>query len=249
MFAPHGFISLAEIVERLSEEANVWRLATPHSDDPKPGGEFDLETFSLNDENWERHVGYLRWLLSCFLNRHEKNLFVCSQNGTALKLSEALVQRHHVYDGPFDDTKFGWKSIAEHLSDPFTFISGTGYVIDIEQGRKWLAPEEMEFIVRVVERIDKCPVCWPLPTGSFEVNWRSLCGILPLGSSVERDMSPAAVSRRILELWSKNNSLNKSQLKELAAPAQSHRQFQLAWVMAAQENPDLTRPGRRGGKS
>ncbi len=65
----------------------------------------------------------------------------------------------------------------------------------------------------------------------------------------DQEMSPRAVSKRILAAWRSNGTMVRDEIKELVAPSQSHRKFLLAWGLAAQDEPAITNPGRRKGKS
>jgi hypothetical protein len=63
------------------------------------------------------------------------------------------------------------------------------------------------------------------------------------------DMSPRAVSLRILEAWHENKSLVLSDLKQIIAPDMSTRQFRFAWGLAVMDEPALSKPGRRKQQS
>ena len=245
MFAAEGFISLSEIVEILADLATEWRLANPHRDDPEPNGIPSDVEFGYADPNWHRSAAYREWLLQCFLNRHEMNLFATTPNGRALKLSGTLVQRHHLYDGLFEDNPDGWRGMVEHTKDPFTFINKARYSIDLAQAEAFSHCEGMAEILPLVAKLDNYPVCWPLPKIGGRLDWLSICGVSKGIEKQSLDMSPAAVSKRILQAWSQNPKLTKSQIKVAIAPSLSVRQFGLAWSIAASENPKIAAPGRK----
>ncbi|PDT39829.1 MULTISPECIES: hypothetical protein [Sinorhizobium] len=53
----------------------------------------------------------------------------------------------------------------------------------------------------------------------------------------------------ILELWREDPFLTKAEFKSRLFPEMSIRQFELHWKQASEINPEITKPGRRGGKS
>jgi len=59
------------------------------------------------------------------------------------------------------------------------------------------------------------------------------------------DMSPKAVSKRILEAFRSDRSLVQSELKAIVGPHMSVRQFRFAWGLAVMDEPALSKPGRR----
>jgi hypothetical protein len=242
MFAPEGYISLEEIAEILDELAQEWRLSTPHDDDPKPGGYFDNDTFSFIDDEWQRSGAYSGWLMQCFLNRHETNLYVCTPPGRPLKVARSLVRRIRMYDGPFLDQKTNWASLIDHLKNPFWCISTDGHMIDVNYAGSVTGVSEPDLFL---SKLDQYPVCWPLPKSSSKIDWLSVCGVDAEASKARADLSPMAVCKGILSVWRNDTALRKSEIKELVAPTLSARQFQLGWTLAAQENPTIAAPGRK----
>ncbi|MCY1128024.1 hypothetical protein OU426_14265 [Frigidibacter sp. RF13] len=245
MFAPEGFISLFEIKEVFAELAREWRLANPHPDDPEPHGIPSDETFGYADPNWQREAAYCEWLMQGFLNQQERNLYASTSDGRAIKLAALLVQRHHVFDGPFEDWPKGWQSILDHVQDPFTFVNAAGYRIDLSHAKKFAHFADLEDILPFVAKVDGCPVCWPLPRNGRRLDWLELCGVPKTTSQPKLDLSPDAVSKRILQTWNENQKLTRSQIKDIVAPGLSARKFGIAWAIAVSANSKLSVPGRK----
>lgn len=242
MFAPEGYLSLDEIFLILGDIAMDWRLGAPHPNDPTPGGTFQDNPFLVEDENSNRSAAYQEWLFHSFLNRHESNLFASTASGRALKLSPSVVGRHRVYSGPFFDEPAVWNSIVEHLADPFDLVSKVGFRIDLQKGKTYPGFADFEPLLR---SIDQLPVCWPLPREAGDIDWKSVCGISDYSDGRDLNLSPKSVSQAILQVWRDDSRLRKKEIKERVAPTLSHREFAFAWRMAAVEEPDIVKPGRK----
>jgi hypothetical protein len=245
VFAPEGFISLDEIECILDDIAWEWRLATPHRDDPSPGGFLEADTFDFVDDAGNRHVAYRKWLFQSFLNRHERNLYACSSNGKPLKLSMNLVSRFKLFDGPFLDTRKDWDSIISHLDDYFNCISCHGYTISVEQARKWNSEETFSKIRATLEIIDALPVCWKLPRDTDAISWLKVCGVDERQRTLPSDMSVKSISERILAVKNEAPTMTRADVREVVAPTISFGLYRLAWSAAAQKEPWISKPGRK----
>lgn len=242
MFAPEGYLSLSEIEDIFGQLADNWRLETPNPDDPEPSGIYVPEQFSFIDDNYLRGEAYRQWLFQCFLNNEEGNLYACTPSGNALKLAPAILLRLRVYDGPFPDNPSGWKSLAAHVASPFFYISRNGYRIDFEQARRFSGGVDVNSTFLM---LDQLPVCWKLPASGKKIDWMSICGVEKRLPMHPLNSSPAAVAKGILQLNSLQPKLTKQEIKSKVAPTLSVRAFDHAWLLAKQENPSLTRPGRK----
>lgn len=242
MFAPEGYISLDELVGILDTIAMEWRFATPHPNDPKPGGSFVDNSFHFIDDKRVRGDAYREWLFQCFLNRHENNLFACTESGRALKLSRSVVLRLRVFDGPFIDMPEHWIVMTKHLEDIFLNISTDGYKIDIEKAERF---SRGGLINPTLAKLDQLPVCWPLPKPIDKLDWNVVCGVSTDNEKNRFDMSPQSISKRILLEKRRNPALSREEIKEIVAPTVSHGQFRLGWTLASQENPSISKPGRK----
>lgn len=242
MFAPEGYISLDELVGILDTIAMDWRFATPHPNDPKPGGCFVKDSFHFIDDERVRSDAYRDWLLQCFLNRHENNLFACTKSGRALKLSKSVVLRLKLYDGPFIDTPEQWSSITKHLEQPFLYISEDGYKIDFERAENFSGGVDVN---PTLAMLDQLPVCWPLPKPIDRLDWNLICGISDDTEKNSFNMSPQSICQRILLEKRRSPALSRAEIKEIVAPTASHGQFRLGWTLASQEDPSISKPGRK----
>jgi hypothetical protein len=246
MFAPLGFVSLEEVYERLSDEAEKWRVSTPHEADPFPSGERDENAWNyISDRNYRRPLAYTEWLFQCFLNRHEGELFACGSNGMPLKLSLSIVRRFKFYDGAFQDDPNGWDGIVSHTQDPFTNISRFGFVISLDQARKWLHEAELFPILPTLQMIEAAPVCWRLPNGGPVSDWLGVCGVAKEDGNQNTDVSLVAICGRILEAKRRDPAIARDEIKDLVSPTVSWGLFRLAWAMAASKEPSISKPGRK----
>lgn len=242
MFAPSGYLSLAEIIEIFDGIALSWRNATRHPSDPTPGRHFDPRTGQSNDENWERGEAYRIWLLHRFLNKQEHNLFACALDGLVLKLSRNAVARVREYHGLFHDSPDDWRLIVKSLGKPFHFISCDGYKIDHSIANSHSRGGKIDHPLTM---LDGLPVCWKVPMPVDQLDWAEICEIpkeAPLGIG---QLSPAGVARAILNVRSGDKKMTKAKIKALVAPSMSVRQFESAWRLAKQEEPGLGRAGRK----
>lgn len=192
MFAPEGYISLAEVYESLACVARQWRAATPNIHDTTQEKTENWLDFNL-DPGWNRELAYKDWLMNCFMNEQERSLFATHPNGSAIKLASSIVQRHKTYDGDFDDTPEGWQSIIEHLKDPFIFIENSYYTIDLHNITDWLDMEEWGGAYSILKPLDKSPLCWKIPNEKA-IDWRKTCGIDNVGQQKKSRGRPEKVS-------------------------------------------------------
>ncbi|MDS9467928.1 hypothetical protein RGQ15_10160 [Paracoccus sp. MBLB3053] len=175
MWCPDGFISLAEIYEKFAEISSQWRLATPNQYDVQQEEKRSWLDFNV-DLGWDRELAYKVWLMNCFLNAEEGNLYAAHPNGNSVKLSTIVVRRGKVYDGDFQDDPQGWRSIIDHLKDPFMFVEDLFYTIDLRDVTDSPDMDEWAAAYHILKPLDRCPVCWKMPTGS-EPDWKKVCGI------------------------------------------------------------------------
>ena len=190
MFAPEGFVSLHQIHQELARLAADWREATPHPDD---AGAEPPDFFNFNiDPGWGRETAYRDWLLQCFLNREERNLYACTPDGTPLALSEAVVRRHHFMDGPFEDEPEFWQATVDHLRDSFSYLDPIYFVISLDKLDDVIERDALGIALEVLRSLDKCPVCWKLPN-SDKIDWWAICGVTTVQQNARAGGRPRKV--------------------------------------------------------
>lgn len=165
MYAPEGYVSLAEVNDLLAREARAWINKTPY---PTRKNETPGASKLSPAEEWNRETAYHVWLMDGFLNAEAGNLYACLPNGRAVKLAGDALLRPVTGEWGFDDSPSGWQDIFELVSDPFTFIEPVHFTIDLSRVEDSEDLEEFTPILRALEVLNGCPVCWRVPAGADE---------------------------------------------------------------------------------
>jgi hypothetical protein len=219
MFAPDGWIPLSEVYQYFSDY---------FSENPSLGSiQF------TGDEPFE-----LTWDFAQLFD----HAYICTVNGEILNGPPRLVQTSNECD---------------HINFHVNLYYGTVGSGEIQEQTEF--PHEItsprEYAERLYGPFYGCPIVYPLE--EFLKHLEILSSTEEVGDNLaeseeattDLDMSPKAVSTRILQVWKDNRSLTLKEIKTLIAPNQSFRKFRFAWTLATMNEPSLSRPGRKSTRS
>lgn len=241
MFAPLGYITLADVRHNLAGEAEKWRLSRLRHEASTSDSSFG-EIMQSSPTNL-RSIAYIYWLFQCFLNRHESQLFAAFPNGNLVSLSLDAVKRRKIYNGSFPEAYDDCKKLIDHVEDTFLYICETTCLIDVNLVDKRHKSNSSELIKAALESLHACPVCWKMPAGT--IDWMEICGVSENLTGDFQDMSAKAIAIRILSEKSCDPSLTREEIKERVAPTVSYGRFRQSWSLAAEQDPSISKPGRK----
>lgn len=215
MFAPEGWISLRDVYQYF-----VWYFSENETLGPY---------VFTGDESYE-----LTWTFA----GDATSLSVCLPSGVVLKASRQLVETHNecYHENEHVNLHFGTIGSgsvlsANHFPDDLTLKNYLKVTYGPFRNLPIVFREEefdafLEGLIADEETVD----------GETD---------LVVGNSSKEDLSPRAVSERILREWEHNPLLTFAALKEKVASNLSFRAFRFAWGLAAMKQPKLSSPGRR----
>lgn len=170
--------------------------------------------------------------LTWYFADEAKQLAVCTAEGEAVSASRLLVEVSNVFDHENRHINLYFGTVGS--GDILQADSFPGGVFSLEQ-----------FLDLTYGSFRNLPVIFRYH--DFE---QYLCSLASDDEEpVSEDMSPKAVSKRIVDTWREDPTLIQADLKAIIAPDLSVRAFRFAWGLAVMAEPDLKRPGRRKRKS
>ncbi|PTV94688.1 hypothetical protein C8J27_107221 [Rhodobacter aestuarii] len=219
MFAPKGWISLREVYEY---------FVSAYSQKDKIG-DFPF----TGDECFQ-----LTW----FFAFEAEEVAVCTADGNALPVSRSLVTTENYFDHENEHIDLHLGTVGSGSIRGLEVFPGN-YSVLTEYLKTTYGPFlDLPVIFRRSDFLDYLDDL-EADHNSSDQHENSLPEIDQI------DLSPRATCEKILKAWRNGEAATRETIRALVAPNHSVRKFQLAWELAREQAPEISRPGRKKQKT